>query len=225
MSNTNHTPNYDLPLFIPEDKPSWLGSWNDAMSKIDAGIKGSSQQGDSNATAILANKTAIEGLDGRVTEAEETIKNHGLQIQSLQTNSVVFLPYSTPSTYVMDRWEENDNNTEGSINKWSGGYLSVNITDAALKTAGGYTVAIMDGGVVLHKENGYFAASNTGLNVTSDPYLLPPNMALSVLVSVNNAVVDSQKIEVYNTPYRAYPMAIISPVNPTEPPENGQPSL
>ena len=33
------TPNYSLPTFGQDDVPTWLGSWNDAMLKIDTAIK------------------------------------------------------------------------------------------------------------------------------------------------------------------------------------------
>jgi len=36
MGATNRTPNKQLPIFIDDDKPSWLGDFNDAMYKIDA---------------------------------------------------------------------------------------------------------------------------------------------------------------------------------------------
>lgn len=38
MSATNKTTNYNLPLFVGSDVPSWLGDWNSAMTSIDAAI-------------------------------------------------------------------------------------------------------------------------------------------------------------------------------------------
>ena len=55
MSATNTTTNYSLPLFIGTDKPAWLVDWNGAMTDIDSQMK-------VNATAILANETAINNL-------------------------------------------------------------------------------------------------------------------------------------------------------------------
>ena len=60
MSATNATTNYSLPLFIGTDKPAWLVDWNGAMTAIDAQMK-------VNATAILANETAISGLSTTVS--------------------------------------------------------------------------------------------------------------------------------------------------------------
>ena len=38
VSTTNHTQNYDLPLWTGEDTTSWLTQMNDAMNKIDDGM-------------------------------------------------------------------------------------------------------------------------------------------------------------------------------------------
>ena len=38
MSATNQTTNYQLPLFIGSDKPSWLGDFNGAMNKVDTAL-------------------------------------------------------------------------------------------------------------------------------------------------------------------------------------------
>lgn len=60
MSATNQTTNYDLPLFIGTDKPSWLGDFNGAMNAIDTAIKGRAD--------------SISSLESRMT-ATETVAN------------------------------------------------------------------------------------------------------------------------------------------------------
>lgn len=55
---TNSTPNYQLPLVIDTDKPTWRGDFNQAMSKIDQAIKDVSNIGDD--------------YDGRITLAQNT---------------------------------------------------------------------------------------------------------------------------------------------------------
>lgn len=77
MSATNSTPNYDLPLFIATDKPSWQGDFNGAMSKIDTAIKAASESGggggggDSQAL-IVANeaKTIAQAAQTTANEAK-----------------------------------------------------------------------------------------------------------------------------------------------------------
>lgn len=78
MSATNATTNYSLPLFIGTDKPAWLVDWNGAMTDIDAQMK-------VNATAILANETAISGLSTTVSAHTTSISTISGQITTLTT--------------------------------------------------------------------------------------------------------------------------------------------
>lgn len=78
MSATNATTNYSLPLFIGTDKPAWLVDWNTAMTDIDAQMK-------VNATAILANETAISGLSTTVSAHTTSISTISGQITTLTT--------------------------------------------------------------------------------------------------------------------------------------------
>lgn len=78
MSATNATTNYSLPLFIGTDKPAWLVDWNSAMTDIDAQMK-------VNATAILANETAISGLSTTVSAHTTSINTISGQITTLTT--------------------------------------------------------------------------------------------------------------------------------------------
>lgn len=55
MSSTNKTPNYALPQFIAQDKPTWLGDVNAAMLAID--------------TAMAANKTTAEAASTSAGQA------------------------------------------------------------------------------------------------------------------------------------------------------------
>lgn len=65
MSSTNKTPNYQLPQFINSDVPSWLGDFNDAMSKIDTQMK-------SNDTKATSASTNAENANSSATQALET---------------------------------------------------------------------------------------------------------------------------------------------------------
>lgn len=53
MTTTNHTKNYNLSQFVGTDRPTWLGDYNDDMTKIDTQLK-------QNADAIAS--TAAGGL-------------------------------------------------------------------------------------------------------------------------------------------------------------------
>ena len=80
FGHTNETTNYDLPQFVGNDKPTWLGDFNSAMSDID--------------TAIATNATAISGLDTRVTSAE------GIASQASSDVSTLTSTVNTLSTNV-----------------------------------------------------------------------------------------------------------------------------
>ena len=38
MSFTNKTPNYELPQYVAEDKPTYLGDFNEAMAGADSKV-------------------------------------------------------------------------------------------------------------------------------------------------------------------------------------------
>ena len=63
MSSSQQTTNYQLPIFVAADKPSWLNDWNNAMRKLDAAIKTASEPGSGeSATAQQALATANSAL-------------------------------------------------------------------------------------------------------------------------------------------------------------------
>lgn len=65
MAHTNSTPNYNLPQFLPTDKPAWLVDVNPAYASIDTAIKNASDaagnaQGD--ATQALADAAGANAI-------------------------------------------------------------------------------------------------------------------------------------------------------------------
>lgn len=113
MPATNQTPNYELPIFIGTDKPSWMGDWNGAMNKIDAAlgeVKGLVQAAQTTAnaasTTAQAAQTSVGALDTKVTslETEQTSLQQSLMsvneaVQDLQ-QQVDNLPTSLINTPV-----------------------------------------------------------------------------------------------------------------------------
>lgn len=69
MSATNETSNYELPLFIGTDKPSWLGDFNGAMNKIDTAIKGNKDEIDSLKTRMTATETVANTASSNASTA------------------------------------------------------------------------------------------------------------------------------------------------------------
>lgn len=74
MSTTNKTLNYELPIFIDTDKPSWLGDWNSAMTKIDNSVKTIDGVAESGVT--MANE-ALTTAEGAVTTANNALTASG----------------------------------------------------------------------------------------------------------------------------------------------------
>jgi hypothetical protein len=66
MAATNETTNYKLPLFTDNDQPTWLGDFNGAMEKVDAGMN---TIGANASTALSAANNAVN----RVGQVETTI--------------------------------------------------------------------------------------------------------------------------------------------------------
>lgn len=80
MSSTNKTPNYQLPQFINTDVPSWLGDFNDAMSKIDTQMK-------SNDTKATSASTNAENANSSATQALETANQANTTANEANTNA------------------------------------------------------------------------------------------------------------------------------------------
>lgn len=103
-TTTNHTANYDLPLWTGEDTTSWLTQMNDAMNKIDDGMvdvksKALEVVGIAADAKKLAEETKAEsaesakivaGYNDRLTAAEEKIVEHTQDITNLNTRSDQF---------------------------------------------------------------------------------------------------------------------------------------
>lgn len=104
VSTTNHTQNYDLPLWAGEDTTSWLTQMNDAMNKIDDGMVDAKSKalevvGIAADAKKLAEETKAEsaesakivaGYNDRLTGAEEKIVEHTQDITNLNTRSDQF---------------------------------------------------------------------------------------------------------------------------------------
>lgn len=104
VTTTDHTANYDLPLWTGEDTTSWLTQMNDAMNKIDDGMVDAKSKalevvGIAADAKKLAEETKAEsaasakivaGYNDRLTAAEEKIVEHTQDITNLNTRSDQF---------------------------------------------------------------------------------------------------------------------------------------
>lgn len=103
-STTNHTQNYDLPMWTGEDTTSWLTQMNDAMNKIDDGMVDAKSKAlevvgiaadakklvDETKAESAASAKIVAGYNDRLTAAEEKIVEHTQDITNLNTRSDQF---------------------------------------------------------------------------------------------------------------------------------------
>lgn len=92
MAHTNSTANYNLPQFIPTDKPAWLTDINGAFSAID--------------TAIDAAKDAADAAQGDATQALSDASAAGTTATGADTKAggavaSIADTFSTTSTYAI----------------------------------------------------------------------------------------------------------------------------
>ena len=72
MTATNKTTNYELPLFVDDDQPTWLGDFNGAMNKIDSDI-GQVATTASNALSLAkTNEADIAIIDSQLAGTAES---------------------------------------------------------------------------------------------------------------------------------------------------------
>lgn len=104
VTTTNHTANYDLPLWAGEDTTSWLTQMNDAMNKIDDGMVDAKSKAlevvgiaadakklaDETKAESAASAKIVAGYNDRLTAAEEKIVEHTQDITNLNTRSDQF---------------------------------------------------------------------------------------------------------------------------------------
>ena len=71
MSATNSTPNYGLPQYVADDKPTYLGDFNKAMLDIDTNIKSIDNKAQSAESGVeTANSNATQALNTANTASE-----------------------------------------------------------------------------------------------------------------------------------------------------------
>lgn len=88
MSSTNKTSNYELPQFVANDVPSWLGDFNQAMSKIDTQMK-------ANDSKAQSAETNAENANSSATQALQTANQANTTANGANTNATNALSLAT----------------------------------------------------------------------------------------------------------------------------------
>lgn len=87
MTATNKTTVYELPIFVPTDKPTWLGDFNGAMNKIEAGLVDAKN---SSTTVIQTANSALNianQAEANVQSATTTANNAVALANTANTNA------------------------------------------------------------------------------------------------------------------------------------------
>lgn len=73
MSYSNHTTNYNLPLYVGTDKPTYLGDFNSAMGTIDSQMKTNADTASAADTKATTATTNIGTMSGLSTTEKSTL--------------------------------------------------------------------------------------------------------------------------------------------------------
>lgn len=94
---TNNTTNYNLPIVVGTDKPSWLVEFDDAMTTLDSALKNiqdsidalesGSSTGDIEAikSDISTLKSSVSTMQGKVSSLEGSVSGLSSQMTDVQT--------------------------------------------------------------------------------------------------------------------------------------------
>lgn len=76
MGATNSTTNYQLPIFIGSDTPSWLIDWNNAMTAIDTAIAAAKASGDTAQSSNGLTNAELTNLKNVVDTTVELLQDN-----------------------------------------------------------------------------------------------------------------------------------------------------
>lgn len=208
MGSTNKTAHYELPQFVANDKPSWLGDVNEAMEAIDAGIYGAkssadgAQQTANNAVAgVQSAGTRMDGiqtqLDTVATQANQTATTVAGHTSSIATNSanINTLNSRMGST---DISAIGDGTVTGAISAISGGGGGGGLSDVLIAEGTGATAgaqltslqAAYNNMTAAEKRNAYLDVLGNHVNISGGAgyYVqVSPGGTSEVFLSIPNA--------------------------------------
>lgn len=121
MSSTNKTPNYELPQFVANDVPSWLGDFNQAMSKIDTQMK-------ANDSKAQSAETNAENANSSATQALETANQANTTANGANTNATNALSLATTANDNASTAKQNAETALSTANTANGLASSANST-------------------------------------------------------------------------------------------------
>lgn len=203
MAHTNSTTNYELPIFLGTDKPSWLNDFNGAMTAIDTQMKANAD-----AAAAAYNKAdgadgAVTALSGRVTTAEDDIDTLEGKVSTLEGDIPDLEGAIEHAEYL---------GIDGPVDSFSfwgaAGFLSGDKKKAyfdiylpkAKKTGVSYDVQLNALTILIAAHDGHIDG-NTAKNYKNEPVTLSCQ-----LVTENQVRISIEKSEAFNATYGNCPI-------------------
>ena len=83
MAATNHTTNYNLPVFVNDDIPTWLGDWNTAMEDIDTALKNIADSSESGVDKAYVDGE-IERVEGLISTLQSTVTETASKLNTVE---------------------------------------------------------------------------------------------------------------------------------------------
>lgn len=219
MSSTNKTPNYDLPQFVANDVPSWLGDFNQAMSKIDTQMK-------ANDSKAQSAETNAENANSSATQALQTANQANTTANGANTNATNALSLATTANDNASTAKQNAATALSTANTANGLASSANSTaqnantnaNKALTELNKFNLTnsqiIGSTGIIGQTNVGSVVASGTTINIISDSTNKVFKLYGVIEVTVNEGghvyctaqsnLRPSQKIQISNTGFALY---------------------
>ena len=82
---SEYTPNFNLDLYVAEDKPNLLDQYNAAMNKVDSAIKARADENTNNSSSIITINSQIGEIDGQINGLGTRMDGIDTQIEGLGT--------------------------------------------------------------------------------------------------------------------------------------------
>lgn len=176
MSSTNKTPNYDLPQYVADDKPTYLEDFNQTMMKIDTAIK----ETDVKAESVVSNVNNALETANQANETANQANETALHAQTDATNAIATSNNAKSDT---DINTAKLNKMEEDINGWVKGTLTPNSQQAFTNASLSYKYNKKLGLLSVY---GNFTTEGDSLTV-NDAFLLPPSLTPKISRDVFNA--------------------------------------
>ena len=183
MSATNHTTNYELPIFVGTDKPAWLVDWNGAMTAIDTALHQVEGKADQAGTDIGGIESSISTINNTLTSINNAVSQLRIDTNantgSINTITSLIgngLPTTTDKTIIGAINEivsdfTLDNHDELSIS--TSLPLFPNVNEVNMLTNDDGTVGKIYGGIFFYDASGFVLGASENVVATLSSSLIP----------------------------------------------------